>query len=165
VKRTKISTDSLEVALDQIVRSRASGVKASINTQFIASILKELIDYRNAEKGLRDEVEVLFYGKPDPEPLIMVEEVQTLSELGNTSWSSGSKDAPSPDSPEEEDQALNEESLLHRRKPRPILRSRRSLLVSSGMHQARWGDGSDSRRFIIIALLIVIAVTLATLFL
>jgi len=176
-KRTKrrINTESIEMALDQIIRAKTSGTRASIKPEFVARVLKELIDYRREEKQLAAEVEEILGDDADgyiirieDEPKLRVDEVMSLSELGNSSWESGSdlyniewkrqSDVELSEEETEEEPAaeLDDSDVVHEVQQRPILRT--SHNSSSGMRAAaRWDDGSSSRRRIIFALLMVIA--------
>lgn len=166
----RIRTDSLETALDQIIRAKTAGARASIRPGFVARVLKELLDRRREERELISEVNEIFADDgimitDDPEPKIEVEEVQSLSELGNSSWESGSdlekiewKKPDTPDTPDE----LDESNVIHETHHRPILRANRR--IGSGMHiHGRWQDETTTRQVVIYALLIIIVLTFGSL--
>lgn len=164
MKVRRISTQSLESALDQIIRVQTAGGRAVIKPVFVASLLKELIDRRYEEQEIFAEVEELFGDDelgpltPDSDPLIQVDEVMSLDDLGTSSWTSGS-DLDRVERPEtEEDELLYDEPYV------PVLKSKRR--PSNGMHvRGRWSDGDTTRKLIIFTLLAVIALSFGSLLL
>lgn len=172
--KRRINTESIETALDQIIRANTSGAKASIKPEFVVRVLKELIDYRNEEKQLAAEVEEIYGDNADDysiriedEPKLRAEEVMSLSELGNSSWESGSNlykiewkrqgvvklPVEKPDDESAADQ--DDSNVIHEVRQRSSLRTNRKS--SSGLRAARrWNDGSSTRRMIIFTLLIII---------
>ena len=163
-KVRRIDTDSIELALEQLVRSRTSGTRASIKPLFVMEVLKELIHWRREERSLRSEVDSLFsddlilMDSTSDKPLRVVE-VESLSELGNSSRSGCDLREVEWKLPEEinEPEELDESDVVHEVRHRPILRSKRS---GSVMTQGRWNDGHTTRRVIIFGLLAVIGLTL-----
>jgi len=162
--RKKISTESIETALEQIVKARTSKTKASINTQFVAAALKELINYRRSEQDLKDEVEVVFFGDERRIPSIVADEVKTLSELGNTSWTSTESKGSGQESTIDLTSTADLDALEALDTPKPSRSSKRPVLVRSGVHD-RWADDSSNRKVLTICLLIVIAVVFGLLIL
>jgi len=170
-KVRRISTDSIELALEQLVRSRTSGTKASIKPLFVMEVLKELIHWRREERSLRSEVDSLFsddlilMDSTSDKPLRVVE-VGSLSELGNSSRSGCDLREVEWKLPEEinEPEALDESDVVHEVRRRPILRTKHSSTSSMGV-QSRWNDGSSTRRVIILVLIVVIILTIGPLLL
>lgn len=164
-KITRISTDSIELALEQLIRTRTSGTKASIKPLFVIEVLKELIDRRHEESVLYAEFEELFmdddfYLSPGEDRNIVVEEVMSLSQLGTSSCDSSSNlekiewKAPEP---------LDESDVTYEVLQRPVLRAkRRSGVMRAGN---RWHDGYTTRRVIIFTLLTIIVLTFIPVFL
>jgi len=150
-KIARISTDSIELALEQLIRTRTAKTKASIKPVFVIEALKELIDRRREEAAVFAEVEELFN---DDDCEIVVEEVVSLSELGNSSWPSG----PNLEEVEwKKPEELDDSDVTHEVLQRPVLRTKRrsGVMGSSG----KWQDGYTTRRIIVFTLTIVIALT------
>ena len=160
---TRISTNSIETALEQLVRTRTSGTKASIKPLFVMEVLKELLDYRREEALILEEVDELFCGGD----LLIVDEVGTLSELGNSSYAS-EHDLHKIEWELPEDinelEALDESDVTHKVHQRPILRNKHSSSRTTVM-ASRWDDGSPTRRVIVLVLLGVIILTFGPLLL
>lgn len=162
-KVRRISTDSIELALEQLVRTRTSGTKASIKPLFVMEVLKELINYRREEALILEEVDELFCGGD----LLTVDEVETLSELGNSSYASD-YDLHKIEWGLPEDinelEALDESDVTHEVHQRPVLRTKHSSSKVMGI-ESRWDDGSSTKRVVILSLLVVIIFTFGTLLL
>ena len=165
-----ISTDSIETALEQLVRTRTAGIKASIKPIFVIEVLKELLHWRREDRSLRSEVNSLFSDElilmdnASDKPLRVVE-IGSLSELGNSShagfdlrkaeWKLPTEAEPPPE--------LDESDVTYETHHKPILRTKHSS--GSGMVHGRWEDGSSTRKSIIYVLLTVIALTFGSLML
>jgi hypothetical protein len=153
VKRIKISTNDLEGALDQIIRAKISGQKASISPTFIASTIKELIDRRNEdEENCRDIERLFFENEPllKGKPVTVVEEVSTLSELGNTSWTTADEEADT----HADTRCLPEFIVKAPKAPKA-----RKPSLRSGVRARAAADRNSLRKWIAIALVIVIILT------
>jgi len=164
----RISTNSLETALTQIIRARTAGIKASIKPAFVSQILKELIDRRRDDKLLMAEVEQILGDNMDiaaeeSGSKLTVDEVMSLSELGNSSWASGSDLAQIQwQSKEELKEELKEEPeepddiRYEDRFAPPISKHPKHVLI----HTNRWDDGSDAARRIIIFAIVAASVAI-----
>lgn len=176
-KIARISTDSIELALEQLIRTRTAGTKASIKPVFVIETLKELLYWRAKDRSLCSEVDRLF-----GDDLILVEsvydrplrviEVESLSELGASSCPSSldlnKVEWKTPEEQEaaqatEEPEDLDDSDVTHEVLQRPVLRTNRR----SGAMRARslWQDGYTTRHVVIFALIAVIALTFIQLFL
>jgi hypothetical protein len=169
----RISTRSLENALDQILRARKSGTKASVKATFVARAFKELIRYRREEKRLLREVDQILSEDVscvhlasdsihvEGLPKIVVDEVTSLSQLGDSSWESGTdlrdiewKLPADQDDLEDDEDEDDEDELDYASKTKSALTGGRTGLRT----RSRWNDNSSTRRFIIYALLAVIMI-------
>lgn len=160
----RISTDSLESALEQIIRVRTAGGKASIKPVFVAELLKELIDRRTEDEELFHEIEEAFGEDLATQTRIVVDEVTSLSQLGTSSFDLEKAEWKLPEEinpPEEEEEELDDSDVTYEVHHRPVLRSKGK---HSGMHvRGRWQDGGNTRRAVIYVLLTVIALTFGSL--
>lgn len=162
--RRRISTESIELALEQVIRALTSGTKASINPAFIIKLLKELIDRRHEEQLIFEEVKELFDGSElvtvaeESDVEIVVREVEDLSELGVSSWESGDERCEKKVENEVDGEPLDDSDVTHSVQRRPVLRSNHRWTI--GMHESRWRDGSAAGHAIIFTLVVIIALTL-----
>jgi hypothetical protein len=146
--------------------------KASIKPRFVLAIIKELIERRREEEEILVEVDEIFgdqidafFGEEKPRPKIVVDEVMSLSELGVSSWDS-SRDIDEISGIEEiPDDELEEEVDEPEIRPRAPQRTKlsergRKPPPHSKMHvEDRWQERGRARSIIVVALLVVIALT------
>jgi len=162
--RRRISTESIELALEQVVRARTSGTKASIKPVFVIKVLKELIDRRREERLIFDEVKELFDDDElvtvaeESDVEIVVREVESLSELGVSSWESSDEKNEKRVEKEVDGVPLDDSDVTHSVRRRPVLRPSRRRTV--GMHESCWQDGTAARHAVIFTLVVIIALTL-----
>ena len=165
-RKRRISTESIEFALEQVIQARTSGIKASIRPTFVIKLLKELIARRHEERLIANEAKALFSDyelvavAEESGVEIVVREVQSLSELGVSSWESGDKSKNDTVTKKEvvKERALDDSDVVHTSQRRPVLKSKHRRSIR--MHESRWKNGSAARHAVIFTLIVVIALTL-----